>query len=130
MPAMLTTADKAWMDANFASIVDDVGVLCSIRRITRDPVTHLTTYDAVILSNEPIFIDGFAPGTVEVLDAPAGSLARGIMKKRSVPTQVQKGDLVEAPARTYSIVGVEEFPLTIGMLLLYKETDIEAAPVP
>lgn len=130
MSAMLTSADKAWMDANFASIVDDVGVLCSIKRITRDPDTKLTTSPTTILSNEPIFIDGFAPGTVEVLDAAAGSLARGIMKKRSVPTQVQKGDLVVAPDRTYEIVGVEIFPLTIGLLLLYKTQDTEATPIP
>ena len=43
---------------------------------------------------------------------------------------VLHGDLVVTGTRTYEIVGVEIFPLTLGLLLLYKTQDTESAPPP
>ena len=116
MAGMVTTADKAWMAANFADIVADWGEIGTVRRLVRD-VNGQTTLTTAHLTGVKVYIEGAKAEIALAMDAPVGNIFIGITTLYTVPTQIQQGDILTVASGSYDIIGISSYPSHVELVL-------------
>lgn len=113
---IVTSADKTWMAANFAQIVEDWGETASVRRLVRDG-NGQSTAAAAHLTGVKVYIESARAEVALAMEAPVGDVFTGITTLYTVPTQMQDGDLLVATSGTYEIVGISRYPSHLELVL-------------
>jgi hypothetical protein len=124
MAGMLTSADKAWMQAVNLDAIADFGTTASIQRLIRNNTTGQMAPAAAHLTGIPMFITQARMADTSVEGAPLRDFYHGILNHLTVPTQIQVSDLVTAAGVTYSVVDVVDMPTHLELLLQHAVADL------
>jgi hypothetical protein len=127
---MLTSADKAWMDAANIDVFTDFGSTYSVRRLIRDGTTgqmapttaHLTGIRGYVSQSR--MVDAMFAG------APVGEYYTGVLNHLNVPTQIQKGDILtdEVAGTTYQISEINDAAPLLNLLLQHYVPALNTTP--
>lgn len=117
--AILTDADKSWIDDTYDEILMERGETFSAFRLILDPVSGHSAYaETAHLTGGKMLVTP-AGDTVILDEAPAGKPFEGRTKHYAVPTDLQDTDLIVlASGLTYRIVSIQDHPSHLRLLLI------------